>query len=81
MSAVGDKNEELTNYLKEQQEWLNSNQDEEPLVYEEKLKEIQEKMQSSMPQGESQMPPQSAEDAGVPPHASEDSGPTIEEID
>tara|TARA_B100000029_G_scaffold516595_1_gene631558 strand:- start:595 stop:2493 length:1899 start_codon:yes stop_codon:yes gene_type:complete len=81
LSAVGDKNEELTNYLKEQQEWLNSNQDEEPLVYEEKLKEIQEKMQSSMPQGESQMPPQSAEDAGVPPHASEDSGPTIEEID
>ena len=57
LSAVGDKNEELTNYLKEQQEWLNSNQDEEPLVYEEKLKEIQEKMQSSMPQGESQMPP------------------------
>lgn len=81
LSAVGDKNEELTNYLKEQQEWLNSNQDEEPLVYEEKLKEIQEKMQSSMPQGESQMPPQSAEDAGVPPNASEDSGPTIEEID
>jgi len=81
LSAIGDKNEELTNYLKEQQEWLNSNQDEEPLVYEEKLKEIQEKMQSSMPQGESQMPPQSAEDAGVPPHASEDSGPTIEEID
>tara|TARA_B100001175_G_scaffold317919_1_gene337602 strand:- start:48529 stop:50427 length:1899 start_codon:yes stop_codon:yes gene_type:complete len=81
LSAIGDKNEELTNYLKEQQEWLNSNQDEEPLVYEEKLKEIQEKMQSSMPQGESQMPPQSPEDAGVPPHASEDSGPTIEEID
>ncbi len=52
LSAIGDKNEELTNYLKEQQEWLNSNQDEEPLVYEEKMKEIQEKIQSSMPQGE-----------------------------
>lgn len=84
LSAIGDKNEELTNYLKEQQEWLNSNQDEEPLVYEEKMKEIQEKIQSSMPQGESQDPSQMpTEDPSQMPTESpvEDTGPTIEEID
>ena len=84
LSAIGDKNEELTNYLKEQQEWLNSNQDEEPLVYEEKMEEIQEKIQSSMPQGESQDPSQMpTEDPSQMPTESpvEDTGPTIEEID
>ena len=84
LSAIGDKNEELTNYLKEQQEWLNSNQDEEPLVYEEKMKEIQEKIQSSMPRGESQDPSQMpTEDPSQMPTESpvEDTGPTIEEID
>jgi len=84
LSAIGDKNEELTNYLKEQQEWLNSNQDEEPLVYEEKMKEIQEKIQSSMPQGESQDPSQMpTQDPSQMPTESpvEDTGPTIEEID
>ncbi len=84
LSTIGDKNEELTNYLKEQQEWLNSNQDEEPLVYEEKMKEIQEKIQSSMPQGESQDPSQMpTQDPSQMPTESpvEDTGPTIEEID
>tara|TARA_B100000614_G_scaffold19607_1_gene15859 strand:- start:510 stop:2411 length:1902 start_codon:yes stop_codon:yes gene_type:complete len=84
LSTIGDKNEELTNYLKEQQEWLNSNQDEEPLVYEEKMKEIQEKIQSSMHQGESQDPSQMpTQDPSQMPTESpvEDTGPTIEEID
>ncbi len=94
LSSVGEKNEELSNYLKDQQEWLNSHPDEDPPIYEEKLTEIQEKMKSFMPQ----QPPPGEENDNMPPDGfdpssfnpkndspdmstTEDTGPTIEEID
>tara|TARA_Y100000389_G_scaffold196990_1_gene230760 strand:- start:512 stop:2413 length:1902 start_codon:yes stop_codon:yes gene_type:complete len=81
LSSVGDSNDELKNYLTEMQQWLESHQDEEAQLYDDKIKEIQEKIKSSMPppqEGDPQTPineptTQTAEDP--------DPGPTIEEID
>tara|TARA_Y100000389_G_C17469942_1_gene529465 strand:+ start:6335 stop:8248 length:1914 start_codon:yes stop_codon:yes gene_type:complete len=89
LSAVGDKSPELSDYLKEQQQWCVSNPDETPDVYEQKIKEIQEKMQNMMPQQEM---PENGMPEGFDPSAfngnapetnavPDDSGPTIEEID
>ena len=88
LSAIGDKNEELTNYLKEVQQWLESHPDEDVTAYEEKIQEVQEKMKSAMPQSG----PDGAMPEGTPggfpgetstpeESANADAGPTIEEID
>jgi len=83
LSAIGDQNPELTEQIKEIQTWLENNQDESPEIYDEKIKEIQEKMKTFAP------PPQPNDDTNpnmnteTPQESAtpEDSGPKIEEID
>jgi len=83
LSAIGEQNPELTEQIKEIQTWLENNQDESPDIYDEKIKEIQEKMKTFAP------PPQANEDTNpnmnteTPQESAtpEDSGPKIEEID
>ena len=46
ISSVKDTNPELLNYLKEIQDWLQNNQDEDINIYEEKITEVSQKIQS-----------------------------------
>ena len=80
--SIGDKNEEVTTYLKEVQTWLEEHQDEDVSVYEEKIKEIQEKVQSVV----SQCAEEASAANTTPENVSSendnvDTGPKIEEID
>ena len=44
LKAIGDQNPELTEFIKETETWLENNPDESPDIYDEKIKEIQEKI-------------------------------------
>jgi L1 cell adhesion molecule like protein len=84
LTSIGDQNQELTEYLKEVQTWLESHPEESPEIYDEKVKEIQEKMQTFAPPPTQANEDESANvDNSVPPESAtpEDSGPKIEEID
>ena len=86
LAAIGEQNPELSEYLKETQQWLEQHPDEDVQAYDQKIQEVQERVKSSMPEQPPGAPGADPADfagggAGADQSVPEDSGISIEEID